>query len=101
MNLFLMTQEIDYSTAIDLVVDPNSVAGGSRGATSVQTMPTYGSAFGPYMQMFEGNLLLTTSMIVDMGGRPLKYASDGASVLSPRELAIANIDAMLKESGMD
>ena len=99
MLLFLVQQEIDYSTAISQVSDPNSVAGGSRGATAVDCVMTHGAVGAPFLVAQEGNLLLNTSMIVDMGGRPLKFAS-GAEV-SSRESSVQRLDSIIAELGMD
>jgi len=102
MLLFLIQQEIDYSTAQNLVHDPDSVAGGSRGATSTNCLVTHGSVGAPFMNTYEGNLLLTTSMIVDMGGRPLKSPNGlDQSVLSQREKLMASLEQVLRESGQD
>ena len=102
MNLFLATQEIDYATAEASVVSPYSVAQGSRGATSVLCMPTYGSVGSPYMTTWNGNFLLNTSMIVDMGERPLVLPNGMESrVLASREAMREALNLALEKAGMD
>lgn len=98
MQMFRVTQEIDYSTA-----DPS----GLFGATSVQMFRVHSSGLpqgvgSQNFRVFSGQLLLTIDMIVDMGGRPL-VLPDGMDdrVLGDRERLLAEADKVLRESGQD